>query len=159
MTPVDLADGARLDREIAAFGVLRDVLRREQEALRRVDPDALADLVPRKLAALSVVDRMTRERGEVLRGRPVAENATLVDQWLGGAPADAATTARTRELIALAQESFGLNSTNQRLAQAQARYFERAATALRRAAGHDVTYGADGRTEPAKSSRTLANGV
>ncbi|MFO1413549.1 MAG: flagellar protein FlgN [Burkholderiales bacterium] len=159
MTTVDLADGTRLDREIAAFGALRDVLRREQEALRRVDPDALADLVPRKLAALSVVDRMTRERGAALQERPVGRDKDLVERWLGGAPADAQTRARTQELIAIAQESFALNSTNQRLAQAQSRYFERAATALRRAAGQDVTYGADGRTEAAKSSRTLVTGV
>lgn len=158
MNVVDLADAARLAREIAAFAALRDVLRAEQDALRRVDPDALADLVPRKLAALSVVDRLARERAEALRQRPVTANATLVERWLGGAPADAAIAARADELIALAQEAFSLNGTNQRLAEAQQRYFERAADALRRAAGQDVTYRADGRTEAPKSSRTLAAG-
>lgn len=158
MTAVDLADSARLAREITAFLALREVLRAEQDALRRVDPDALADLTPRKLAAVSTVDRMTRERGDALRQRPVAPDATLVERWLGGAPADADIAARTGELIALAQESFTLNGVNQRLAQAQQRYFERAADALRRAAGQDVTYRADGRTEAPRTSRQLAAG-
>lgn len=148
MTVVDLADAARLAREITAFEALREVLRAEQDALRRVDPDALADLMPRKLAAVSVVDRMTRERGDALRQRAVGQDATLVERWLGGAPADEVVAARTATLIALAQESFTLNGTNQRLAQAQQRYFERAADALRRAAGQDVVYCANGRTRP-----------
>jgi flagellar biosynthesis/type III secretory pathway chaperone len=159
MTPNDLADAARLDSEIASFRALRDVLRAEQDTLRRVDPDALADLVPRKLAALSVVDRLTRERGNALRDLPVAGDASLVARWLGGQPADAATEARVRELIELAQETFTLNAANHRVAQAQSRYFERAADALRRAAGQDVVYGADGRTAPHSASRTLVSGV
>jgi flagellar biosynthesis/type III secretory pathway chaperone len=154
--PADVADLAALEVEIAAFRALRDVLRDEQEALRRVDTETLAQLVPVKLEKLAVLASLARKRGEAMRHAGVPDSRAGMDLWLSRHPFAERGKSLFRELLDLAHEALGLNTLSRRLATVQYRHFERASAALRRAVGQEDLYGADGRPRHQGAQRTLA---
>jgi len=144
------------DAEIAAFASLLLILRQEQEALRRADADALGDIVPRKLAKLSLIRAMARSRAGTMRAAGAADTRSGLEAWLGAADSDAKGLSRSGALIDLLRTASELNASSQRLASVQARHVARASAALRRATGQDGVYGADGREQATLTPRVLA---
>ena len=147
---------AGLEAELAGFRDLLGVLRAEQDALRRADADALSPLVPCKLTLLAALERLARTRHDAMRTAGFPATRAGIDAWLAHMPQAATAKACFRELLALAWQARALNASSRRLAAAQCRHFERAGAALRRAAGQDDVYGADGRTQRHGAQRALA---
>ena len=149
MSHANETDRAAFAAEIAALRDLRDILSDERDALRRIDPDAVMQLVPVKLARLEMFAALEQSR----RGRMSAYGAEPrradVELWLND-------TAACDDWARLGVEVRSLNALCMRLAKAQMNHIDRAAAALRRAMGKQTLYGADGREDVSVPGRELA---
>jgi flagella synthesis protein FlgN len=150
------ADLVALEAEVAAFRDLVVVLRTEQDVLRRADADALSQLVPAKEQKLAILGGLARKRSDALRRAGFPDTRAGMDSWLASGPHAETGRARFGEILELARDARSLNVSSQRLAAVQYRHFERAGAALRRAAGQEDVYGADGRPRHQPARRELA---
>jgi flagellar biosynthesis/type III secretory pathway chaperone len=145
---------ASLAVEAQGFEKLLDLLAAEQEALRSADADALAQIVPQKVAQVHALRRLADARMRDLVHEGFVATAAGMREFL------ARSAESTREqwlaLVRLAAEAQRINALNMRLANAQQRHVDQAMATLCRAAGRDTTYGADGRSRHHAPSRTLA---
>jgi flagella synthesis protein FlgN len=148
---------AALAAEVDCLRDLLGILRIEQDALRRADADALAQMVPDKVRKLDVLGRLAQSRSEAMRKAGFPGTRLGVEAWLATVAHGSSAQTSFRELLDLAATARGLNTSSKRLATMQYRHFERAGTALRRAGGHDDIYGADGRPQHRNTQRVLVS--
>ena len=157
-TPHSITDAeASLAAEVTGFRNLITLLESEQEALRKADADALADVVPAKLAQVNVLQEMGAARSRMLRGAGLSANAQGMRRMLSRCPNPVRARMQWDELTQLAADALRRNELNMRLASVQQRHVDRAVGALYAAAGQDTTYGADGRPHHHASTRALAS--
>ena len=142
-------DRAAFAAEIAALRGLRDILTDERDALRRIDPDAVMQLVPVKLARLEMFAALEQCRRGRMGAHGIEPRRADLTRWLED-------SAACEEWTRLGEEVRSLNALCVRLAKAQMAHIDRAAAALRRAMGRQSVYGADGREDLSVRGRELA---
>ena len=145
-----------LEREIAGYRDLLQLLEAEQQALRVADADVLARLVQSKLRQVNHLQDFAAERVSALVSTGCEETAAGIRRWLAGGATPSAASDQWSLLVALAAGAQRQNDLNQRLALVQQRHVDRALAALWQAAGRASVYGADGRSQHNATSRALA---
>jgi flagella synthesis protein FlgN len=148
---------ASIAAEVTGFRNLITLLESEQEALRSADTDALADVVPAKLAQVNALQEMGAARTRILRSAGLSPNAQGMRRMLSNCPNPDRVREQWEELTELAADALRRNELNIRLANVQQQYVDRAVAALYAAAGQDTTYGADGRPHHQAATRALAS--
>ena len=149
-------DNAALAVEIEGFCTLLALLAAEQDALRTADADALARIVPQKLTQVHALRSMSVARTALLRSAGLAATAAGMRTLLARSPEPERAGEQWQTLTRLAVEAQRVNALNIRLAHTQERHVDQAMATLSHAAGRDVTYGADGRSQHHAPSRSLA---
>jgi flagellar biosynthesis/type III secretory pathway chaperone len=141
---------------LAGYRSLLDVLRREQDALRRADADARPSS-RRPSSARQALNGFALARVQALAAAGLAATRLAAEALLieGGAEPHRVSAAWS-ELEALVGDAQRINAQNGVLIDAQQSYFSRALAALSGAAGHSPVYGADGRPQFGLGSRALA---
>lgn len=155
--PAPRYDADTLQAELACYRSLLDVLRREQDALRRADADALPVLATAKQREVQALNGFAVARVQALAGAGLASSRLAAEALLIESGAEPHRVAAAwNELEALVGEAQRINAQNGVLIDAQQSYFSRALAALSGAAGHTPVYGADGRPQFGLGSRALA---
>ena len=117
---------------------------------------ALARIVPQKLTQVHALRSMSVVRTALLRSAGLAATAAGMRTLLARSPEPERAGEQWQTLTRLAVEAQRVNALNIRLAHTQERHVDQAMATLSHAAGRDVTYGADGRSQHHAPSRSLA---
>jgi len=142
-----------VESECMAFEEVIGILRREQEQLVGGSSDALEEVVARKNAGLSVLERLRLDRLALLDRAGVQRDPVEVERAVGADPVLARLWQRLR---ALARESQRINTLNGRLVGVRMQFVATRLEALRRARGTEATYDAGGRTDGGGARRVIA---
>ena len=140
--------------ETAEVGALVQILRQEQQALLARDFERVYAMAVSKRAHLANLGALNAARATMLGANGLSpDNAGM----LAAANRSSALRQPWDRLLALVLEARQINLVNGRLIATAMRFTTGALAALEHAASHFATYGADGQTQTAPASRTLAS--
>ena len=142
-----------LDTQLAAATTLRDVLAHEYDILRQPTPDGLDTLLPEKQAALDALANADRDLREALGDQATA---TDIEQTMSRLDASGALARTWRQLADVLRECETRNQTNGSLVELSRQHVELALNVLRGETAAASTYGANGQTQRAARSRSIA---
>jgi flagellar biosynthesis/type III secretory pathway chaperone len=145
-----------LAAEVEGYRRLLELSRAEQEALRLADADALARIAQAKVTEVYELQDRAASRIRALRGEGFGPNAAGMRALLGQCAQPDRASEQWDLLVSVAAEAQRQNALNSRLAGVQLQHVDRALAALWSAAGREMTYGADGRSQRHTSPRSLA---
>jgi flagellar biosynthesis/type III secretory pathway chaperone len=144
------------EAERANYQALFDLVRREQDALRRANAGEVETIAHEKQAFLLPLAEYGHARAERLRAAGYPNDTEGMLAWIRQrTSAPELCLAAWKRIVALVEEIRACNRINGELIDMQARYFTLALHALHGAGRQDSCYGADGRTQPLRAARPL----
>ncbi len=137
-------------------------LNAEREALSNGDLAAIEDAAAAKTTALAELEELQAREVGLVADLPFGDSGTPLEQVLQQAlqwcDEDGVLRARREEVVQLMLDCDSRNRRNGLLVQQRLNYVRRAIDVLHRAHAESLTYGPDGSTGSARSSRLLAEG-
>lgn len=147
--------GAITEREVALIARFIELLKDEQETLRRADPEPLAAIGAAKMALVEQLNGLESERRVALGIGGEDKTRAAMDNWLAANPGQQRAALNWRKLLELANEARQLHELNAGLVALHLQQTGEALNVLggRRAA--DGLYGSDGQAAPPSGSRIV----
>src|SRR5207237_1293694 len=112
--------------QLRPMSALLELLAAEQDALRSANADALARIVPQKVAQVHALRSMSVARTALLRSAGLTTDAAGMRTLLGRSPDPERAGEQWQTLTRLAVEAQRVNALNIRLAHAQQRHVDQA---------------------------------
>lgn len=146
-----------LEEEIRVATLMWGAIKREREALRARDADALTSASGVKQQCLAELDALDKDRRQMLEiaGMPSARAA--FDKYLESVPENHPIAYRWQRLIGLLEQCRQANIANGQMVTIQRNHVERALRVLRTGNPDSLTYGPDGGHANGAGSRTLSS--
>lgn len=151
-----MADLAAItEREVALIARFVDLLKEEQDSLRRADPAALPDLGQAKIALVDQLNGLENERRAALGIGDDEKPRAAMDKWLAANPAQRAAAINWKRLLELAEEARQLHQLNAGLVALHLQQTNEAMAILNARAASETLYGSDGQAAPPSGSRIV----
>lgn len=142
-----------IKREAEAVTRFVELLREEQETLRRGDVEALELLVEKKTHVASSLAQLGEQRNATLAAKGFVADRVGVESWLSSESPGPGADQAWEAVIAGASQAKELNRVNGSLIQIRMQYNTLAVEALLKASRPLNLYGPDGQTAPYSGRR------
>lgn len=144
-----------LERENGLIARFLDVLKEEQHSLQSVAPDALSDIVTRKLPLIEALNSIERERAALIGAGTDPTSRAQMHSWIEKQPQAADIAALWQITLQRAQEAKALHLENQAMLNQRIASTEAALDILMQRKNDAAVYGCDGQTSAASGSRIV----
>ncbi|NNF51029.1 MAG: flagellar protein FlgN [Gammaproteobacteria bacterium] len=146
-----------LEEEIRVATLLWGAIKREREALRARDADALTSASGVKQQCLAELDALDKDRRQMLEMAGLPSDRAALDKYLETVPDNHPVAYRWQRLIGLFEQCRQANIANGQMVAIQRSHVERALRVLRTGNPDTLTYGPDGSHASGAGSRTLSS--
>lgn len=143
------------EREIALISRFVDLLKEEQEALKRGDPSVLQDIGTEKADLANQLNALESERRTALGFSDKQNTREAMTEWLAQHPNERSAAVNWEKLLDLAREAKQLHELNADLVAMHLRLTSDALTVLTRQSGQNTLYGSNGQTSTISGSRIV----
>ncbi|MCL2523688.1 MAG: flagellar protein FlgN [Betaproteobacteria bacterium] len=147
--------GALTAREIALLARFVELLKDEQETLRRADPEPLADIGAAKVALVEQLNALENERRDALAIDGAEKIRSAMSQWLAANPTQQQVARDWQTLLELAGEAKELHNLNAGLVALHLQQTGDALHVLDARRAGDSLYGSNGQTTATSGSRLV----
>tara|TARA_R110002073_G_scaffold99414_1_gene227113 strand:- start:916 stop:1401 length:486 start_codon:yes stop_codon:yes gene_type:complete len=135
---------ASLKDEQAAVNAFIELLKKEENALIKVNMEDVDFLASDKVRMIEVLTNFSKQRCRHLISQGLPPDSTGMDAWLAKQTSHDDVNAIWTELLQLAQTAQQLNNTNGTIISTRLQHTQRAYAALQSAAGNISLYGPKG---------------
>lgn len=143
------------EREVALIARFIELLKDEQETLRRADPEPLATIGAAKLTLVEQLNLLESERRTALGIGGEDKTRVAMDNWLAANPAQKLAALNWQKLLELANEARQLHELNAGLVALHLQQTGEALNILANRRPADGLYGSDGQAAPPSGSRIV----
>ncbi|KAB2926493.1 MAG: flagellar protein FlgN [Dechloromonas sp.] len=151
-----MADIAAItEREVALIARFVDLLKEEQESLRRADPTALPDLGAAKITLVEQLNGLENERRSALGVADEEKPRAAMDKWLAANPTQRAAAINWKKVLELAEEARQLHQLNAGLVALHLQQTNEALAVVNARPQSQTLYGSDGQAATASGSRIV----
>lgn len=146
---------ALLHKENELIARFLDLLKEEQEVLRAARPDALGDVVARKLPLIEALNAVESERAVLIGSQAGKTTRAEMSAWLEKQPQAAELAALWQTILMQAQAAKALHLENSELLNKRLASTEAALDILMQRQKDTAVYGSDGQTSGISGSRIV----
>lgn len=141
-------------QEIIFVSRFVELLKKEQEMLKRGKASDLADINVEKISLVEQLNLLETNRRQALKIKGDEDTRDAMRIWLGGQPKNQTAAVNWENLLDLAREAKQLHEVNASLIGMKLQQTNEALAILRKPAQHSL-YGSDGQTSQFSGSRIV----